>query len=760
MKKIYYLLCLFMLIAVTMSAQTRIYAPTLNAPVNESRGNAPDVVLDWLAVTGITLDITYEAQLSLTPDFTDAITFPRTDLTSVQTTDLTFGALYFWRVRAFDGANPSEWSETWSFRVVWTVSLTSIPSDGSMVYANPTIQWREITGISKYQFQLDTSYAWHEGVSGVSSALNGTFVVNEGDIWAVGDGGVVLHSDGTAWTTMESGVTEDLNDVYFVDASHGYAVGAAGTIIFYDGATWAAQDSPNDKELFGVSFADATAGFAVGASGTIFKFSDNVWTEETSGISSDIYDVSVVSETNVWACGKSNKVLHYDGSGWMDQEVGTKDLFGISFQDENNGWVVGKLGTIFQYDGAAWVQQYVSSSATTFNKDLMGVSVKDFKGYAVGVSGNLIAFDGVWSLVTSGTTNALNAVHAYGDDFGMIVGASGTVLEKTDAGFNSPALKTFTLGSTFTTTDLEDLRFGQTYYYRMRALHGADTSAWSQVKSMTTFPTVDPVSPENGAEVDMAILLEWTKYEGIVDFVIEIDNNESFSSPQVFYSDSTSIGLVSNYFGAESFWRVAAEHAFDRSDWSTPYSLVTKDVVNLTSPADGQIDVSSCPKFVWEPILGSHGYEVWVSKSSDFIDPMVSNVTTSFLQCYSTMERNTVYFWKVRGTTAVDTSSWSVARSFTTEGYIGINEYLNGDAILIYPNPNNGEFTVILESYSTDEYIVKIADLAGRVVYNETQTFVPGENAVKISAPSLEQGMYSLIISIGDESITKKILVN
>lgn len=760
MKKIYSILSLFLLISLTMSAQTRIYAPTLNAPENESRSQMPDVVLDWLAVTGITLDITYEAQLAVTPDFSDAVTFPRTDLTSVQTSDLTFGAFYYWRVRAFDGTLASDWSDVWSFQVTWTVSLTSVPSDGSEVYVNPTIQWRAITGISKYQFQMDTSYAWHTGVSGVTSDLNDTYVVNEGDIWAVGDDGVVLHSDGTTWTAVESGVTADLKAVYFVDATHGYAVGAEGTVIFYDGTSWSTQESQTTNDLLGVSFDDVTKGFAVGTGGTIINFMDNAWSVAVSGITTDIYDVAMISESNAWACGKSKMVLHYDGTSWTNQEVGSKDLYAISFQDDNNGWVVGKLGTIFHYDGAAWVQQLVSSSGSTFNKDLVSVSVDNYKGYAVGVSGNLVALNGGWTLVTSGTTEDLKGVNAYGDNFGAIVGASGTIIEKTDVGFNSPALKTMAVNSSLVVLDLEALSFGQTYYYHMRAIHGADTSAWSQVKSMTTFASVSNDSPGNGDVVDLEFLLEWSKYDGIVDFVIEVDSDDTFTTPQVMYADTAAIDYVSNYFGTEYFWRVAAEHAFDRSDWSTPTSVVTIDEVTASTPLDGAVDVVVCPKFVWETINGCPGYEVWVSKTSDFADPMISEVTTSYMQCSSQMERNVVYYWKVRGTTAVDTSGWSAVRSFTTEGYIGINEYLNEAAITVYPNPNNGEFTMMVESYSADEYAVKISDLAGRIVYSELVSFVPGENSVNISVPSLQQGMYSLIISRGDESITKKILIN
>jgi len=753
MKKIYSVLGFLMLMSLALSAQTKIYAPTLKAPENGKINQMPDVVLDWQAVTGITLDITYEAQLASNIDFSDAVTFPQTDLTSVQTSDLIFGQHYYWRVRAFDQNDPSDWSQTFSFQVVWTVSLRSQPSDGAIVDSDPEITWNPITGITKYQFQIDTEYAWHTVASGVSTSLNSSYVLNEGDIWAVGDGGIILHYDGTSWTSSESGVTEDLKDVYFVDATHGYVVGTSGTILFYDGSSWTTQSSGINSDLLGVSFADADKGVAVGAGGKIVVYNTGIWSETTSSIETDIYDVAMVSENNIWACGLSKKVLHFDGTTWTNQVVGTKDFYAISFQDDNTGWIVGKGGTIYHYDGAAWIEENSNT-----NNDLYSVSTYDYKGYAVGKSGTILALDGGWAAVSSGTTKALQGVSVLGS-YGVIVGASGTILLKTDEGFNGPALKTITLSSDITAYKLSNLLYDQTYYYHVRAIHNGDTSAWSQVKSMTTKATVTLVKPTNQMVTDLLILFEWSKYEGTMEYIIEVDDNSNFTNPSLFYSDSNSIYLISSYFGTEYFWRVAAKNAFDISDWSTPFSFTTKNSTTLLTPADGQIDVSSCPKFTWTEIIGSPEYELLISKTSDFTDPLSAIAQTPFLQCAAQMEKNTVFYWKVRGVTLLDSSNWSPVWSFKTEGYIGIDEYLNSEAVSIYPNPNSGDFTLSLESYSSDEYGIKVIDIAGRSIYINTITCLPGANQLNISLPNIQQGMYTLMISRGDESITQKMLV-
>jgi photosystem II stability/assembly factor-like uncharacterized protein len=62
------------------------------------------------------------------------------------------------------------------------------------------------------------------------------------DLWAVGDGGTILHSsDGTTWNAQTSGTTNDLTSVAAVAANDVFAVGDKGTILHYDGTAWTPQ---------------------------------------------------------------------------------------------------------------------------------------------------------------------------------------------------------------------------------------------------------------------------------------------------------------------------------------------------------------------------------------------------------------------------------------------------------------------------------------------------------------------------------------
>ena len=73
MKRLFSIFSLIILFSsASLYSQERIYAPSLFLPEDTEVGVAPNVILDWNAVTGGTLDITYELQLADNADFNDS----------------------------------------------------------------------------------------------------------------------------------------------------------------------------------------------------------------------------------------------------------------------------------------------------------------------------------------------------------------------------------------------------------------------------------------------------------------------------------------------------------------------------------------------------------------------------------------------------------------------------------------------------------------------------------------------------------------
>ena len=753
MKNIYSILILFLLLfSISVFGQSKIYAPNLRAPENMEIDQVPDAMLDWDAVTGITLDITYEAQLATNPEFSDAVTFPQTDVTAQTMSSLLFGGTYYWHVKAFDDGNASGWSETWSFTVSWTIEMDD-PNDGATEFTNPEISWDPLSGVSSYQLQVDTSYAWSFDESGVTADINASYIIDNNNMWVVGADSLVLHNDGTGWTSIEAGTAEDLNDLIFIDSSHGYAVGNCGVVLFYDGTVWTIVDVGTDNNLLGVSFVDSDNGVVVGDSGTVVIYSGGTWEIAATGDNNNLWDVSMINPSNIWACGEGKIVVNYDGSAWAANEVGTKDHYGIVMTDENNGWTVGKSGKIFRWDGAAWNKE---ESGTT--KSLFSVDFEGMNGIAAGAKGTMLTFNGRWNEATALSDDDFFGA-AISADGGLVVGEKGMILQKTGSGFDSPYLMNYEIPSSMTTKDLTNLFFGQLYFYRARAIHDADTSKWAGVKSFTVEASPELTSPSNSSETDLLVEFKWAVFEGITNYVFEVDIDETFGQPRSFSPDENILSVNDFVFGQEYFWRVAAQHAVEISDWSEVWSFTTVNMIVLSEPEDGAEDVISCPMFVWDEVLGASGYELWVDIDENFSNPMVIISDVPYNQCQSNLEKQTNYYWKVRGLSGPLLSDWSDTWSFKTEGYIGIDEQFNADAINIYPNPGNGEFNLQVTSSIAGKYTIAVTTLTGKLVYDADIICKIGSNNLSIVLDNVSSGAYNLSLSKGNQVVTKQLVI-
>lgn len=761
MKHLYSIFSVILIfISVSLQSQDRVYAPSLTFPEDAEVGLAPDVTLDWNAVTGETLEVTYELQLSETVDFTNAITFPITNITSHKMEDLLFGSLYFWRVRAYDGPEISDWSTIWSFAVAVSIEMLD-PSDASMVYADPNISWEELTGLLKYQIQIDTSYIWNAVPTGITEDIFSSFIINENDMWLIGDNGLVLHYEGADWMQVDVGATEALNDIYFVDASTGFIVGDGGTFLMYDGTAWTSISTDVTDNLSGVAFFDATNGYLVGDDGVILKYTDGTFTtevatdESASEITDDLYDIAVLSVDNYWVCGKGKVIVNYNGTEWTGGEVGGKDHYSIWFNNANDGWVGSKDGRIQHFDGSEWTE------IRTDADDLFGISFDGATGYAAGKSGEMVIYNGIeWSKITSGTSETLNTLYLK-DGFGISAGDNGTLINKAGEGFNSPWAKIISVIPDSTNYDMANLLFDKSFYYRMRGIHSQDTSSWSGAKSMTTYPYPDLTGPSDGSsDEDLEILFQWEEYSGVVRYYIETSLFEDFSTSLNFITDSNSILLRGFNYGDEYFWRVRAEHSDDVSPWSESRSFTTLNTITLLAPEDGEVGVSKCPRYSWEEVLGSSAYQVYVDTDENFTNPLTGISETDFLQCESGLELNTSYFWKVRGIAGVDTSDWSATWLFEIEGPEAIDDLFTDKSLEVYPNPTTGTFTISLFSVDNATYDITINDLSGRTIYKTEYVCQQGSNQMKLNlSEELANGAYMINVSRDNQTVNKRLLI-
>lgn len=87
-----------------------------------------------------------------------------------------------------------------------------------------------------------------------SSAFFKVWASGAADVWVVGDGGVVLHFDGSAWAQVPSGTNDDLISLWGTGDGEILAVGGRqlGVLARWDGAAWTAGEVDRALGLNGV----------------------------------------------------------------------------------------------------------------------------------------------------------------------------------------------------------------------------------------------------------------------------------------------------------------------------------------------------------------------------------------------------------------------------------------------------------------------------------------------------------------------------
>lgn len=102
-------------------------------------------------------------------------------------------------------------------------------------------------------------------------------------------------------------------------------------------------------------------------------------------------------------------------------------------------------------------------------------------------------------------------------------------------------------------------------------------------------------------------------------------------------------------------------------------------------------------------------------------------------------------------------NDWSI--EFCSETSLSIPDtQISFEEVAIYPNPNNGSFTLKLQSATANDIKVNIFDIRGRTIYNEV--FDNNTNFKEtIELGSVQSGMYLMTVSDGSKQTTKRIII-
>jgi hypothetical protein len=88
-----------------------------------------------------------------------------------------------------------------------------------------------------------------------------------------------------------------------------------------------------------------------------------------------------------------------------------------------------------------------------------------------------------------------------------------------------------------------------------------------------------------------------------------------------------------------------------------------------------------------------------------------------------------------------------------------IEDVVLSSKIEIYPVPNNGHFTITINTQTEKHYDISVYNILGSSVYEEKNVMVNGTLEYKVDLSPVSTGIYYVLFKEGNNRMTKKIII-
>lgn len=227
------------------------------------------------------------------------------------------------------------------------------------------------------------------------NTLRAVWAAGPDSLWAAGDGGTLLHSDGRTWTRVEAPTGGDLVTLHGSGSCDVWAGGELG-LFHWDGRRWSA-DEGGFLKVRGVWTTGPCAAWvsAIRLDGPslghwgVFRWDGGSWKELAplpAGISEPSATWAACSQ-DVWTIGRdpsgsmgSSVVARYDGDTWtLHRLPDSADLGDLWGDGQGNVWVAGRsvkgMLSLWRWNGESWSVH--PSEVPGFAHSLHGASSDD-----------------------------------------------------------------------------------------------------------------------------------------------------------------------------------------------------------------------------------------------------------------------------------------------------------------------------------------------------------------------------------------------
>ena len=156
------------------------------------------------------------------------------------------------------------------------------------------------------------------------------------------------------------------------------------------------------------------------------------------------------------------------------------------------------------------------------------------------------------------------------------------------------------------------------------------------------------------------------------------------------------------------------------------------------------------------------GYVVQYSTSSRFSNP--TEVSSSSTTCQLSLDYSTWYYWRVKATNGNVSGGYSASRKFRTKSAkFGMPDdgILAGDQeFIVTPNPAVDMIELTFYVDEDGRVDVKVYDINGKNVLTVQDGFLgEGEHSVRADVSGLTNGVYMIVLKMGDVVLPRKIVI-
>lgn len=307
-------------------------------------------------------------------------------------------------------------------------------------------------------------------VLGEDATLHDVTFIDTQRGWAVGDRGVVLHTDdgGVHWRTQPSGVDCPLLSVSFVSPERGWVVGGYATPLSHrtrgtvlrtidGGRTWQRVQDTTLPRLTHVQFFDDAHGVATGYGSSFYpsglfvtrdggaSWQPFATPKRTAWLAADFVDVN----NGVVASARGSRGAIVDRKLELSMLTGAdnRTVHSMAMANATQGWLVGDNGLVALTNdgGVSWQPPAVLPSASSQaagaanqKADYQAVCAKGQQVWIAGALGGQVLYsqDGGQSWATQATPvqTPLRSITFVDSSHGWAVGTLGTIISTTDSG--------------------------------------------------------------------------------------------------------------------------------------------------------------------------------------------------------------------------------------------------------------------------------------------------------------------------------------